>query len=321
VSPQPAQASIVITCFTQRRWPRLEASVESARTQSTPAEQVIVVVDHNDELREQVARRWPDVTVVANRHERGASGARNSGAELVTAPVLAFLDDDATAAADWLGHLVRCFDDPTVVGAGGGVTADWPQRAPGWFPEEFGWVVGASYRGLPERVAQVRNVWAENMAVRTGAFHAAGGFRLGFGKVGARSSPEDTDLCIRMSAGGGRWLYVPEAVVAHHVPAERATFGFFVRRCLNEGAGKADLAGLNSDEALGDERDYVRVLVPRAIRRDLAEALRTRRGRPAARAGAMLTGVAAAGVGYLGARAGAAMTRVRPAPALAASEE
>ena len=61
------------------------------------------------------------------------------------------------------------------------------------------------------------------MAVRRAVFEKVGGFRVDFGKVGDVSRPEDTDLCIRMSTEtGGRWIFVPEAVVDHDVEAERA---------------------------------------------------------------------------------------------------
>lgn len=65
-----------------------------------------------------------------------------------------------------------------------------------------GW---GSYEGLPTVTAAVRNVWWGNMAVRTGTFRNAGGFRADFGKRGSIAEPEDTDLCVRMAATtGGR---------------------------------------------------------------------------------------------------------------------
>jgi glucosyl-dolichyl phosphate glucuronosyltransferase len=291
-------ASVVITCFSQRRWRQLTAAIDSVLAQRMLPSEVIVVVDHNDELMSRVLRRCPDVTVLANRFERGASGARNTGAVHARAPIVAFLDDDATAEPDWLELLLECFDDESVVGVGGGVTAAWAGGQPGWFPDEFGWVIGASYRGMPDGVAEVRNVWALNMAVRTDKFGAVGGFRLGFGKLGGQSRPEDTDLCIRMIRAGGRWLYVPAARVAHHVPAERSTFRFFVRRCFVEGGGKAALSVLVRASPLDAERAYLRTVISQGIGRHLREAARSRRLLPAARAGVIVAGVASAGVGY-----------------------
>jgi GT2 family glycosyltransferase len=291
-------ASVVITCFSQDRWPHLTAAIDSVLAQRVVPSEVIVVVDHNDELLSHVLQRWPEITALANRFERGASGARNTGALQARTPIIAFLDDDAAAEPDWLELLLERFDDDSVVGVGGGVTAAWAGRRPGWFPDEFEWVIGASYRGMPSGVADVRNVWAVNMAVRTDKFLATGGFRLGFGKVGNLSRPEDTELCIRMMRAGGRWRYVPAARVAHHVPAERSTFRFFVRRCFVEGGGKAALGALVRASPLDAERAYLRTVISKGIGRHLREAARSRRLLPAARAGVIVAGVASAGVGY-----------------------
>jgi cellulose synthase/poly-beta-1,6-N-acetylglucosamine synthase-like glycosyltransferase len=216
----------------------------------------------------------------------------------VTSPIVAFLDDDAVADPKWLELLLERFKDSSVVGAGGGVIAAWEAPKPGWFPEEFAWVVGASFRGMPEDVSEVRNVWAENMAVRRNRFMEVDGFRRHFGKVGSHNSPEDTDLCIRMAKSGGRWLYVPQARISHHVPPSRASFRYFMRRSYHEGEGKAALARLSPDKVLDLERQYTTRVLPRAVLCGLSAALTQRRSGPATQAAALLVGMACAGAGY-----------------------
>lgn len=301
-TPNPYDASVVIACYTEERWDLLVAAVESAVAQDLQPRETFVVVDHNPGLQQRVSERWRHITVLANRFGQGASGARNTGAFQATSPIVAFLDDDAIAEPTWLSTLLQCLEDPTVVGVGGGVSMAWQESHPGWFPDEFGWVVGASYTGMPEDIAEVRNVWAENMAVRTARFRAVDGFRLNFGKVGARSSPEDTDLCIRMARGGGRWLYAPKAKVAHHIPLERSTFGFFLRRCYSEGIGKAALAAFSPGEPLQAERDYSRHVLPSAVARGFREAIGGRRLDPALRSLAIIAGLGGYAAGYLSAR-------------------
>jgi len=310
------RVTVVIACYTERRWGRLVRAIDSALGQSLRPAEVVVVVDHNDALRARIARARPDVTVLANPSPRGASGARNTGALHASTELVAFLDDDAHARPDWLARLVTPFANPGVVGTGGAVEPDWDGRRPAWFPPEFDWVVGASYRGMPEQPSVVRNVWAESMAVRRDGFVGCGGFRVGFGKLGQHSRPEDTDLCIRMTQDGV-WIYEPGAVVAHHVPAERSTFGFFVRRSYAEGRGKAELeALLPASTALHSEREYLRRVVPAAALDGVRGAFRPGGLRRAARSGAVLTGVAAAGAGFARGRLSARLTAHRAAPAL-----
>ena len=138
-----------------------------------------------------------------------------------------------------------------------------------------------------------------SMMVRREAFVRAGGFRAGFGKLGDRNRPEDTELCLRLSAAtGGRWMYVPDAVIEHEVPVGRSTFRFFLRRCYAEGRGKVQMAALlPHTQRLGAERDYLRRTLPRAVLRDLAAAGRGQGAWHVLRAATVVAAVAAAGWG------------------------
>lgn len=299
-------SSAVIACCSEERWDSLGRAIASARAQSPPPGQIIVAVDHNPALCARLSAEVDGVEIVDHQGVRGASGARDAGAALARAPVLVFLDDDVRAHPGWLSELLAPFADPRVAGTGGRVAPAWQVRRPRWFPDEFAWVVGASHHGLPTAVATVRNVWSENMAVRRDAFEAVGGFRRGFGKVGATSRPEDTDLCIRVGAAlpDSHWVYVPTAVVDHEVPPERCTFAFFLRRCYWEGAGKVELADyVGPERALSEERGYLLRTIPRALAGYL------RRGE-LTRAFAVLAGVGAAAAGATAALAREGSARV-----------
>jgi glucosyl-dolichyl phosphate glucuronosyltransferase len=287
-------ASVVIACHTEERLPSLMRAIVSAQKQTPSPSQIIVAVDHNERLC-TVLRELSDIDVVDHRGDPGASGTRNAGAALALAPLLVFLDDDVEARPDWLRELLSPFADASVVGSGGMTRPAWQGPRPDWFPDEFGWVIGASHTGLPTTLARVRNVWSENMAVRREAFERVDGFRQGFGKLGLTSRPEDTDLCIRVgvSAPSSHWVYVPTAVVDHEVPPERATLAFFLRRCYWEGAGKIELsAHLGDERDLGDERSYLLRTLPLGILRDLRTGKVTRALAIVAGAGAAAVGAA-----------------------------
>ena len=281
------------------RWARIQAAVESVAKQHHAPADIVLAVDHNPELYRRAVDEFPGVTVIESSGPQGASSTRNSGAAATSSPLIAFLDDDAAADPDWLVNVIDPFSDPEVVGTGGKVLADWETGCPTWFPDEFLWVVGATFHDGGRQA--VRNVWAENMAVRRTAFDAVGGFSETFGKVLHVSRPEDTDLCIRMSAadsGPGRWIYVPEALVHHHVPANRETFRFFLRRCYLEGMGKAEMsAQLKAEAALVDEVDYLRSVIPAGLRSRL-KGLRTAPTNSAAQAASIHAGLGSPGVGF-----------------------
>ncbi len=306
------EVSVVIPCHTERRWDQLRAAVTSAITQQPAPVEVVVVVDHNEALYERAAAEITEATVLRNAYQRGVSGNRNTGVQHTTTPIVALLDDDARAHPGWLAGLVAPFDDESVVGTGGAIQPAWETGRPVWFPDEFLWAVGGAYTGLPTTRAEVRNVWSASMAVRRSVFDAVDGFRVGFGKLGDRARPEDTDLCIRMSGvSGGRWIYVPDALIDHPVPADKSTFGSFLHRCYQEGRGKVELAKLNDGrESLGSERGYLTKTLPRAVVRGFGDTLRRRQGTGVVRAGTVLAGVAAAATGGLV----ESMPRRRPKP-------
>lgn len=268
---EPA-VSVVIAAYSSARFGYLRDAVASVHAQTRPALDLVVVIDHNPALLAEARRAFPETMVVHNDRARGASGARNTGAKAAKGDVIAFLDDDARASAGWLEALVRHFSDDYVVGVGGQVDPLWEAPRPRWFPPEFDWTIGASYRGMPRDAAPVRNVWSNNMAIRRAAFEAAGGFREDFGKVGTRSRPEDTDLCLR---AGRTWMYEPAGVAGHWVPRDRARVSYFLRRCFHEGRGKAGLAARDgAGQSTASERHYTRHVLPRGIVRGLVDTVR-----------------------------------------------
>lgn len=296
--------SVIIPAHSLDRWDDLCKAVASVQAQTVRGLETVIAIDHNPELLAKATREFPEVTVVANTVSRGASATRNAGVAASHGQVLAFLDDDAVAQPNWLDVLLQPLADPSVVGVGGRLEPLWKTSRPRWFPLEFDWVVGCSYLGMPENTAPVRNVWSNNMAIRRDAFDAIRGFRDGFGKIGAHSQPEDTDLCLRAAAhnGGGLWIYEPQAVASHQVPADRATLKFFLKRCYNEGRGKAALASLNGvTESTSAERRYVRDVLPYGFIRGLLEMVRGEVS-GTVRSLAIVTGISLATVGYLAGR-------------------
>ncbi|MFC4514206.1 glycosyltransferase [Streptomyces ehimensis] len=308
------EVSVVICVYTEDRWGDILAAVASVRDQSYPALETLLVVDHNPALLRRLAKTYGDdgagaeegaqrVRVLANAGPRGLSAGRNTGVAAAAGEVIAFLDDDAVAERDWLLHFAEGYADPRVMAVGGRTQPVWAsRRRPAWFPEEFDWVVGCSYRGLPPGRVAVRNVLGGNASFRRSGLEAVGGFASGIGRDGQRLplGGEETELCIRLTRAlpDAVLLIDDRSVIHHRVPPARERFRYFRTRAYAEGLSKALVArSVGTREGLASERRYTTRVLPAGVARGLRDALLGRPG-GAGRAGAIVAGVAAAAGGY-----------------------
>lgn len=296
---------MVVCAYTLDRWAEMAAALRSATQQVPPPSDVILVVDHNPELYARALREPLGVRVVENTGVRGLSGGRNTGLGLATGEIVAFLDDDAEADPGWLAALVAPYTDERVIGTGGKVVPVWATGRPRWMPEEFDWVVGCSYRGLPATEAPIRNPIGCSMSLRRQAAIDAGGFRTEIGRVGSiLTGGEETDLAIRLRRlfPGSRILYVPTSTVRHHLPANRARWTYFRSRCYHEGRSKAMLSKFEGTKTgLSSERRYTIRVLPAGVLRGIGQFLLGDRG-GVQRAAAIVAGLSITMFGYVSGR-------------------
>jgi glycosyltransferase involved in cell wall biosynthesis len=298
--------SVVLRTYTERRWDDLAAAVASMRPQTVRPCEVIVVVDHNPALLARVRRTFPEVVAIENTQPRGSSGGWNSGIAAARGDVVAFMDDDAEAAPDWIEQLLAGYVGPEVAGVGGHIQPVWQEGRPGWFPEEFDWVVGCTYRGLPGALAPVRNLIGCNMSFRRAALLEGGGFRgheSGIGHLGAKPvGGDETEFCIRLQQTHPEvvLLYNPAARVRHHVPVSRARWAYLIQRCYLEGRSKARVARLvGASAGLSAERSYTLSALPKGIARGLADTVAGQDITGLGRAGSIVAGLACTAAGYM----------------------
>lgn len=317
--------AVIICAYTQERWDKLAHAVASIHRQTYPAQEIIVVIDHNQELFQKAQRGLLNVRVIENTEQQGLSGARNSGIAAANSTFVAFLDDDAVAEADWLLQMhtalsgshrtgIRgqgqasaptnlCGSEAFVLGVGSAVLPDWESQEPSWFPAEFYWVIGCSYRGMPRMSAPIRNPIGASMCIRKEVFQAVGGFRSEIGRVGTLPvGCEETELCIRACQ---HWpdccfLYIPQTHVSHYVPQKRSTWRYFRSRCYAEGISKAVVARfVGTKDSLSSESTYTLRTLPTGVLRNLGFALLKMRFSYVLRAFAIVMGLCITTTGYL----------------------
>lgn len=296
----PSDISVVICAYTLDRWSDIQRAAASALVQEPSVREILLIVDHNDGLLRLAEEHWESEPLLrvlpSSAVLRGLSGARDTGVADSSGQVVAFLDDDAAAEPGWAAALAAAYGSGHVLGVGGGIDPVWPRRRPTWWPPEYDWVVGCSYKGQPEVTSSVRNVIGANMSFRKEVLDSIGGFDARIGRVGADfAGGEETELCIRARSvfPDGHVVLEPAARVRHRVSADRATWGYFMRRCYGEGLTKGRVGKLaGHDSATSTERGYVLRTLP-------VGALRGLLSRDPRRGIAVVVGLLCAAVAYL----------------------
>ncbi|HSF19256.1 MAG TPA: glycosyltransferase [Vicinamibacteria bacterium] len=219
------------------RWPRISVVVctyngakvirdclEGLRKLNYPDFEVIVVNDGSTDGTDAIVGEY-DVRLI-NAEHRGLSCARNTGLELATGEIVAYIDDDAWPDPHWLTYLAHSFMTSDHAGVGG------PN-----LPPDDGFVATcvASAAGGPvhvllsDRVAE--HIPGCNMAFRKSDLVAAGGFDPQF-----RIAGDDVDICWKIQSRGRMLGFNPAAVVWHR---RRGSVGAYWKQQVNYGKSEA----------------------------------------------------------------------------------
>jgi len=157
----------------------------------------------------------------------GLSRARNRGALVSGADIIAYLDDDSVPEPGWLAALVKEFDDPEVMAVGGRTR---PLRLETDSERLFAEIRGLAYN-RPGRLVVDRNTpsWFDicgfggigsgcNMAIRRKAFEVWPGFNERTGRGTPVYGGDEQYAFLSLVSLGFRAAYTPFAVVRHPFP-------------------------------------------------------------------------------------------------------
>lgn len=175
----------------------------------------VTVADQSDDNRTAaVVATLDDPRIVHLRvASRGAANARNAGAAHSTGEIVAFTDDDCRVDSGWITALRRMFDQSGVALVFGSVVTG-PPPEPRAYAAEFAPGRTRVIGSLPS----AGEPWgiSASMAIRRDAFDRIHVFDPQLGP-GARidSGGEDSDLLIRVLAGGFRVGLTAETHVTH----------------------------------------------------------------------------------------------------------
>ncbi len=225
---------------THNRYKSVSATINSVLAQNIDRQDYEIIVVDNSTDAEQAQQFGAQYDGIENfRYVResipGLSNARNVGAHLALAPIVAYLDDDAVAPPQWLRELslgYQKFGDRAAI-VGGPVEPVWAMPRPHWLTSDL-----EGFFSIVDHGGEIRELlpheWLAgcNYSVRRDWLFAAGGFSTELGRKGALSllSNEETLVSESIRAKGGKIIYVPGAGVKHYIDPSRTSADWLKRR-------------------------------------------------------------------------------------------
>jgi cellulose synthase/poly-beta-1,6-N-acetylglucosamine synthase-like glycosyltransferase len=217
--------SIIIAVKTWQK--NLEECVAKCRQLDYPDFEIIVLPDEPiPELAKSDS--FPPIKVIPTGSVNPAD-KRDQAASVAKGDILAFIDDDAYPARDWLTNAIKNFDDQSVAAVGGpAVTPPEDtllEQASGRIYVSFIVSGNLVYRYIPGRKRLVDDFPSCNLFVRKEIMLKVGGFdtRLWPG--------EDTKLCLDITKKlKQKIIYDPRVLVFHH---RRSIFRGHFRQIAN----------------------------------------------------------------------------------------
>jgi glycosyltransferase involved in cell wall biosynthesis len=245
--------AIKITCVicTYKRPEMLGAAIESMFHQTIPPDEFeVIVVDNNSgDGTETVVKKYQDRAEFPlpyiREAKRGLSYSRNAGVQIARGKFVAFLDDDAEADPRWLSAFLNVFESaPEICVVGGKIIPKWDAIRPKWLTDDL----LNNYSMLDLGESRKMLTWPEHVlgtsCFRKSVFDEVGKFEPQLGRIGDMLvGNEDTEIQKRIFRAGKKVAYTPEAVVWHHIPADRLNKKYIYTRAYGTGRSRAVLAG------------------------------------------------------------------------------
>jgi len=183
------KVSVIIPNYNYGRF--LRQAITSALGQTAKPREVIVVDDGSTDDSREIIRSFGDAIIAIDQKNAGVAAARNTGAEIATGNLLAFLDADDYWYCDKVEKQLQKFSsDPeigfvhcgsTYVDVNGSRSHDYVEGAEGWVAEAL----------LKFEPAVIANT----LVIKSEAFAKVGGF-----DINRNLHPsEDWDLCYRLA--------------------------------------------------------------------------------------------------------------------------
>jgi GT2 family glycosyltransferase len=205
--------AVTVVIPTYNRGHFLERALTSVLTQNYPADRLAVIViddgsrDGTRDILQTFQSHYANFQFLQQTN-RGPAAARNTGLRAARGEIVAFMDDDCLADANWLRELARAYDRSTVGGVAGRIRYVPPD-------DNIANRCAARYTGEGQPVngdGEIAFFVTANASFRRTVLEQVGGFDTAF----PHAAQEDLDLSFRAKRAGWQLRYTDTAVVDHY---------------------------------------------------------------------------------------------------------
>ncbi|CAN5595843.1 hypothetical protein BH10ACT2_BH10ACT2_00460 [soil metagenome] len=210
-------SSVSVVINTLNRCESLERTLVALREQTFQRFEVVVVNGPSTDQTAEMLQQFADDVRIVDCADAVLGISRNMGVAASAGDIVAFIDDDAIPARDWIEQLVGAYADDSVSAVGGPVF-DVPLNTVDWE------ICTCTRLGLPNTqtpppIRRYAGVGSDpfpylagcNMSFRRKDLQQVGGFNplLSYGY-------DDVDICCRLNDAGHRIEYAQNALVRHY---------------------------------------------------------------------------------------------------------
>ena len=275
----------------------------------------VIVVDNNsrDNTREIAAQYQDKLTTLKYVFEgnQGLSYARNRGCAEAKAEYLIYLDDDAVVPPDYLSNIARVIEEYAPDIMGGPVYPYYTSRKPRWFKDEYETRKYQAESGFSTR----GSVSGGNFIIRKSVLEKAGLFDVNLGMKGDKMDLGEERKVLELyrtatPENAQKVYYALECWVEHHVPPEKMTLGYIMKRSY--------IAGIKSRQIISVHHENGADMVNRGFIASSSRSLRNAASkgyqniRRHGLKGIDFVGMCRAGAMYAGIYIGANLEKLRP---------
>jgi glucosyl-dolichyl phosphate glucuronosyltransferase len=235
------RVSVVICTFDRADHLRRALAAIACQTAPPGSFEIIVVDNGAGAATPRVVQSFasaPDGPSIRLVHEPrpGLGPSRNRGIAAALGEIIAFTDDDALPANDWVVRGLACFDagGAPLAAVGGRVLPLFEETPPDWYDPAYEEdSCGGEQRPMTQREWPSGN----NMFIHADVLRRHGGFDVQ-GMAGDRMAyGEETAFFerVRRADSGVVFMYCPHVLVRHLIPPYKTTVGFMLKRSFNSG--------------------------------------------------------------------------------------